>query len=115
MSNGIIGVFVGDNEVKYCTDVNGEISVLMPYNVFKQLSDNSSYKISNNSEIFDKQIDKMKIEHERRMKEIDDEHNLRIGKHLQRKDESIKKLDSLDTNKSNLNKRFDDLDKNVKT
>ena len=43
MSNGIIGVFDGDNEVKYCTVVNGEISVLMAYNVFKQLSDNSSY------------------------------------------------------------------------
>jgi hypothetical protein len=31
------------------------------------------------------QNDKMKIEHERRMKEIDDEHNLRIGNHLKEK------------------------------
>jgi formyltetrahydrofolate synthetase len=84
MSNGIIGVFVGDDEVRYCTDVNGEISVLMSYNVFKQLSDNSSYKISNNSE-----------------------------KHLKVKDESIKKVDSLDTNKRNLYKRLDDLDKKM--
>jgi hypothetical protein len=46
MSNGIIGVFVGDNEVQYCTDVNGKISVLMAHNnTCKLLSDNSSYKI----------------------------------------------------------------------
>jgi hypothetical protein len=57
--------------------------------------------------------DKIKIEHERRMKEIDDEHNLRIGKHLKEKDESMKNSDSLDTNKSNIYKSLDDLDKNM--